>query len=210
MAASIHLWIVEDEARYREAFERLIETAPSFQLGGSFGCFEDLADRLGRGGGLPDLIVMDLRLPGRSGVEAISELRRSACDVPVLVLSSSDDPESIFGAVRAGATGYLVKGAPVDTTLSALLQASRGGTYFSPSVARYVLGHFAPAPTSLLSDRELEVLGKLAHGRSKAATATELYLSPHTVDSHVRSIYRKLRVRNAAEATATGVRRGLI
>ena len=209
MVPPIRLWLVEDEARYRQSFEQLIATTDAFVLTGSFECYENIPAIAGLDG--PDLVVMDLELPGASGVEATREITRHHPGVPVVVLTLIDRAEAVFGALRAGASGYLVKGSRPDQILRALTEAHAGGTYFTPAVARHVFRFFSsPAPENPLSDRETDVLRALAEGLSKARIAERLFLSPHTVDSHQRSIYVKLHVHTAAEATAKGVRSGLI
>ena len=207
------LWIVEDNRDFREAFRRLIAATEDLSLRAEFESYELLQEHIKAGPVvLPSLVVMDLSLPGLDGVDAMADLRSRYPDLGIVVLSSSDAPESVFAAVRAGARGYVVKGTRGETIYAALREAHRGGTYFSPAVARHVLGHFS-APREmeeLLSEREKEVLGELASGRSKATIAERLFLSPHTVDSHVRNIYRKLHVTTATEAVAKGVRGGLV
>ncbi len=205
--APISLWLVEDEHRYRDPFQALIETTDDFVLAASFESYDAIPRRLAA----PDLVVMDLHLPGTSGIDATRALRRRL-DVPVVVLTTSDDPEHLFGALAAGASGYVVKGAEPDRMFTALREAHDGGTYFSPSVARYVLDRLGPTGHAVptLTKRETEVLRGLAEGHSKAGIGRILHLSPHTVDTHVRGLYRKLHVQNAAAAAARGVREGLV
>lgn len=214
MNTPISLCLVEDEQRYRDPFRALIATTEAFRLDSAFERYEELTSFLAStpAHGLPDLVVMDLMLPTLGGVEATRDLQRRHPGLPVVVLTSLDDPASVFEALQAGALGYVVKGTRPELLFKSLVEAHEGGTYFSPSVARHVLGHFArPKPLDEpLSDRECEVLRQLANGHSKAGIADKLYLSPHTVDSHMRSVYRKLRVKTAAEAAAQGVRKGLI
>ena len=207
----ISLWLVEDDPLYQAPFARLVETTEQFALGRTFDEYEALVACLSVGGDGPDLVVMDLHLPRLDGPEATRDLRQRLPDVPIVVLTISDDPASVAEALGAGASGYIVKGTPPELMFRALREAHSGGTYFAPSVARHVLGHFsAPAPLEEpLTEREQEVLRELAGGLSKARIADALYLSPHTVDTHVRSVYRKLHAKNAAEAAAKAVRIGL-
>ncbi len=209
---ALSLCLVEDEQRYREPFERLIGTTDEFRLDSVFERYEELEAYLRSGGSLPDLVVMDLKLPGTSGIEGTRALRRRYPGLPVVALTTLDDPASVFDALRAGASGYVVKGTPPDQMFAALREAHAGGTYFAPSVARHVLGHFAePEPLEEpLTERERDVLRELAEGRTKAGIAERLFLSPHTVDTHLRNVYTKLHVRTAAEAAAKGVRNGLV
>lgn len=210
--APLTLCLVEDEERYRDPFEALIATTEDFRLIAAFECYEELAAFLALAPPLPDLVVMDLMLPGVSGAAATRDLRQQYPDLSVVVLTSRDDPPSVFEVLRAGASGYVVKGTEPEPMLMALREAHAGGTYFSPAVARHVLGRFtSPEPLEEpLTERECEVLRELAAGRTKAGIAEKLYLSPHTVDTHLRRVYRKLHVNTAAEAAAKGVRRGLV
>ena len=212
MAAPLSIWLVEDEALYREPFRRLIDATDGFQLDKTFGQYEELQACLDLETPPPDLVVLDLNLPGASGIAGAQDLRRRGVPSPVVVLTTHDDPQSVVDAVRAGASGYVVKGTAPRRMLIALQEAYDGGTYFSPSVARHVLGLFGQAMSTeeALTGREVEVLRELAAGRSKAAIANVLFLSPHTVDSHLRAVYRKLHVSTAAAAAAAGVRAGLI
>lgn len=210
MAPPNTLWLVEDEPRYRAPFERLIRSTDAFVLDRSFASFEDLLATRHVGAPWPDLVVMDLHLPGTDGVEGTRVL--AGHGVAVVVLTTSDDPPTVYRALEAGASGYVVKGTDPERMVTALREAVDGGTYFSPSVARHVLRRVTGAqpPAEPLSPREVEVLRELAAGRSKARIADALCLSPHTVDTHLRSVYRKLRVKTAAAAAAAGVRSGLI
>lgn len=219
MTTPVSLWIVDDEPGYREPFGRLIATTDAFRLDAEFETYEDLVSyveatsaAMDRDVALPDIVVMDLKLPGVGGVEATGDLLQRWPDVTVVVVTTSDDPASVFAVLRAGARGYVVKGTEPDRMFRALLDAHAGCMYFPPSVARHVQRHFA-APDPLeepLSSRESEVLSGLVDGLSKAGIAERLNLSPHTVDTHLRNVYRKLHVKTAAAAAAKGVRNGLV
>ena len=214
MASPISIWLVEDEQAYRDSFRQLIELTEEFLLDAEFETYEELVAfvEISPDAPIPDLIVMDIMLPGMSGIEATRDLRRRYPGLPVLALTNKDDPASLFAILRAGACGYVVKGTKPDATIVALREAKAGGTYFSPSVARHILGHFAePEPLEEpLTEREREVLRELAGGYSRAGIGKRLYLSKHTVDSHIQSVYRKLHVTTGAEAVAKGVRAKLV
>jgi len=211
MPPPLTLWLIEDEERFRAPFERLIGTTSEFHLERAFERYEEAAAFF-EVAPPPDLVVLDLKLPGLSGSAAVRDLQRRHPRIPVVILTTSDHPDVVFDVLRAGASGYVVKGTEPDRILTALREAHAGGSYFSPSVARHVLSHFTAAPhlAEPLSSRECDVLRELAGGRSKAQIAAALYLSPHTIDSHLRTIYRKLHVNTAAEATAKAVRYGLV
>jgi DNA-binding NarL/FixJ family response regulator len=153
----------------------------------------------------PDVLVMDLRMPDLDGVAATAEVARVAPGVAVLVLTMFDDDESVFAAMRAGARGYLVKGAAQEEISQAIAAVAAGGAVFGPGVARRVLDYFAaPAPAGEpfpeLTPREREVLDLIAAGLPNAAIATRLVLAPKTVGNHISTIFAKLQVATRAEA----------
>jgi DNA-binding NarL/FixJ family response regulator len=154
----------------------------------------------------PDVVVMDLHMPDVDGVAATAGIARSAPDVAVLVLTMFEDDDSVLAAVRAGARGYLLKGADQDEITRAITTVADGGAVFGPGIARRVLGCLtAPAPAAAepfpdLSHREREVLGLIAAGLNNAAIANRLQLAPKTIGNHVSAIFAKLQVATRSEA----------
>lgn len=154
----------------------------------------------------PDVIVMDLHMPDVDGTTATAEIARSAPDVAVLVLTMFEDDDSVFAAMRAGARGYLLKGADQDEIVRAITTVAAGGAVFGPGVARRVLGLLtAPAraaapPFPDLSPREREVLDLIAAGLGNAAIAERLRLAPKTIGNHISTIFAKLQVATRSEA----------
>jgi DNA-binding NarL/FixJ family response regulator len=163
----------------------------------------------------PDVLVMDLRMPGLDGASATAQIRRAAPEVAVLVLTMFEDDDSVFAAMRAGARGYLVKGATQEEIGHAIATVAGGGVIFGPGVARRVLTFFAapagPAgePFPELTPRERDVLGLIAGGLSNAAIATRLGLAGKTVGNHISAIFTKLQVATRAEAIARARQAGL-
>jgi DNA-binding NarL/FixJ family response regulator len=164
----------------------------------------------------PDVIVMDLYMPGESGIEAIRQVLRTSPHVAVLVLTMYDDDASIFAAMRAGARGYLLKGADQDEIIGAVQAVARGEAIFGSAVASKVLGYFASAcgaqliPVfSELTDREREVLELIAQGLSNQQITRRLVVSPKTVRNHVSSIFAKLQVADRAQAIVRAREAGL-
>ena len=162
----------------------------------------------------PDVLVMDIQMPGMNGIEATREIGRVAPGTAVLMLTMFDDDESLFAAMRAGALGYVLKGAPPDSIIRAITAVAQGEAIFSPGVAARTLSFLhrrretAPAFPEL-SAREREVLDLIAAGESNAAIARRLVLSPHTVSNHISSIFAKLQVASRAEAIVRARREGL-
>jgi len=154
----------------------------------------------------PDVLVMDLRMPDLDGASATAEIARVAPDVAVLVLTMFDDDESVFAAMRAGARGYLVKGASQQEIVRAISAVDAGEAIFGPGVARRVLSFFAAPPKAAepafpeLSPREREVLDLIAAGLANPAIASRLGLSVKTVGNHTSAIFAKLQVAGRAEA----------
>jgi DNA-binding NarL/FixJ family response regulator len=163
----------------------------------------------------PDVLVMDLRMPGLDGAGATAQIRRLAPRVAVLVLTMFDDDDSVFAAMRAGARGYIVKGATQDEISQAIGTVAAGGVIFGPAVARKVLAYFAhpvgvaDEPFPELTPRERDVLDLIAAGLPNATIASRLSLAPKTVGNHISSIFTKLQVATRAEAIVRAREAGL-
>lgn len=164
----------------------------------------------------PDIILMDLHMPELNGVEATRSIVQANPHIGVLVLTMLEDDASVFAAMRAGARGYLLKGADQSDVLRAISVVAHGEAIFSPSIARRLIQYFAnvqPAlpPSSFpdLTEREREILGLIALGKSNAEIAQELVLSPKTVSNHVSNIFSKLQVVDRAQAVLRARQAGL-
>lgn len=164
----------------------------------------------------PDLVLMDLKMPGLNGVEATRQIRTKHPDVKVLVLTTYDDDEWVFDAVKAGASGYLLKDTPRDELVKAIRGTVTGKTYVDPSVAGKVLEQVSshqtqPATliTSKLTEREIEVLRLIAKGMSNTDISGRLFLSEGTVRNHVSAILAKLGVSDRTQAAVIAIQHGL-
>jgi DNA-binding NarL/FixJ family response regulator len=153
----------------------------------------------------PDVILMDINLPGMSGIECVRRLKTRLPSVPVVMLTVYEDDDSIFESLKAGAVGYLLKKTPPARILDAIREVHGGGSPMSNQIARRVLATFQATPArpddgDVLSPREQEILSQVARGLRYKEIADTLYISTDTVRTHLRNVYRKLQVRSATEA----------
>jgi DNA-binding NarL/FixJ family response regulator len=158
----------------------------------------------------PDVILMDLRMPGMDGVAAIAELAKRGVPARVLVLTTYDTDSDVLPAIEAGATGYLLKDAPRDELFRAVEAAARGQAVLSPAVATRLMGQLRQPASEPLSQRELEVLGLIARGSTNREAAAQLFISEATVKTHLLHVYAKLGVKDRAAAVATAFERGYL
>ncbi|MEO1477639.1 MAG: response regulator transcription factor [Bacteroidota bacterium] len=216
------IWLVEDDGQFQDDFAAVVNEASDLTLTATFGTvagFEHALDDPTRD--RPDLVVMDVRLPDGNGITATRRYREDYRGGAVLMLTSVDAPDTVFAALQAGAVGYILKDRLADSLLKAARQAVQGGMDVSPGVAAYVLDYFQKLPKvpaqkspppkvpSPLSAREEEVIRLMARGFSQKRIADALCISTHTVDTHVRNIYRKLHASTGLEAVAIAVRMGI-
>jgi DNA-binding NarL/FixJ family response regulator len=204
--------VVEDHPLFRKGVVALLEAVDGLAVVGSAASGEEAVTRAASL--RPDVVLMDLQLPGMSGIEATRAIVAARPEIAVLVLTLFEDEESVFLALRAGARGYVLKDADEEELIAAVRAVHRGEAIFSRSVAERVLAYFAaprPAPKVFpaLTDREREILGLIARGRSNPAIAKELFLSPKTVANYVSAIFAKLQVADRAEAMIRAREAGL-
>ncbi|WP_037863713.1 response regulator [Streptomyces sp. NRRL S-340] len=206
----ISLLIVDDHPVVRDGLRGMFEAASGFTV---LGEASGGAEAVEKAAALdPDVVLMDLRMPGGSGVDAIRELTRRGARAKVLVLTTYDTDSDTLPAIEAGATGYLLKDAPREELFTAVRAAAEGRTVLSPAVAsRLVSAVRAPAAGSEpLSAREREVLVLVARGTSNREIARELFISEATVKTHLTHLYAKLGVKDRAAAVAAAYDRGIL
>ena len=218
MSAPVRVLLVDDQALFREALATLLAVRPEIEVVGEAG---DGDAALRQAAALrPDVVLMDLHMPLLDGIAATRRLRVEQPAIQVLALTTFDDDEDVFAALRAGAVGYLLKDVSSDRLVEALLAAARGESMLNPSVAARVVARFAQLPEETprrrqplvvpLSDRELEVLRLLAEGSSNREIATGLFLAEGTVKNHVTNVLAKLGARDRTQAALRARELGLL
>ncbi|MGP3963637.1 response regulator [Nonomuraea sp. 3N208] len=201
--SSLRVVIADDHPIVRDGLAALLSTVPGMNVAGTASSGREAvraAVTLA-----PDVLVLDIQMPEMSGIDAAREVAAAAPGVAVLMLTMYEDDESVFAAMRAGARGYVLKGAEQDEIVRAIRAVAAGEAIFGPGVARRVLGHLtAPQPPGEpfpeLTRREREVLDLIAAGHGNASIGTRLSLAPKTVGNHISSIFAKLQVASRAEA----------
>jgi len=213
-ADEIRVMVVDDHPMWRDAVERDLVEAGFLVVGVASTGTEALARFPAA---RPQVLVLDLQIPGPSGVEVTAEVIRQDPSARVLILSASGEQQDVLAAVKAGATGYLVKSASRDELLEAVRRVARGDTVFTPGLAGLVLGEYrrlleGPAhdpAAPQLTERETEVLRLVAKGMSYKQIADRLFLSHRTVQNHVQNTLRKLQMHNRVELTRYAIEQGL-
>lgn len=208
---SISVSIVEDDAGVRSSLAKLIDSSPGFRCLTQHPTGESALQELPRAN--PDVILMDINLPGLSGVECVRKLKPGLASVQIIMLTVYQNTEHIFNALTAGATGYLLKQTPPAELLAAIRDVHGGGSPMSSHIARKIVQSFQkPLPaardTDNLSPRESEVLDLLAKGYLYKEIADKMGLTYATVHTHIRHIYEKLHVRSRTEAVARHLGQG--
>jgi DNA-binding NarL/FixJ family response regulator len=221
-AGPIRVFVVEDQSKILKHQLKLLENHPELEIVGTALSGETALEEVARL--KPDVLLLDLGLPRMSGIDVTRAVKASLPKTEVLIFTIFDEEEKVLEAVKAGASGYLLKGTPADKMIEAIKEVSAGGTVIQPSLARRLLKHFrvgeVPAPTpspapeepegKKLSARETEILQLIAKGVSNNEAASMLNLSKATIRTHLEHIYRKLEVTNRVEAVTEGLRKGLI
>jgi DNA-binding NarL/FixJ family response regulator len=205
----INVSIVEDSDKFRETLARVLNRSEGFRCISHYPNAEDALKALPND--KPEVVLMDINLPGMNGVECVRQLKQLMPTLQVMMLTVYEDTENIFNALAAGATGYMLKRTSRDELLDAIREVHRGGSPMTTHIARKVVLSFqkpAPtaAPTETLSPREQEVLDCLAKGFLYKEIAEKLNISYETVHTYIRRIYEKLQVRTRTEAVAKFLR----
>lgn len=203
ISSPIRVCIIEDHADYRNTLLQAIKTTETLSCESSFSNAEDALEEL-KEGLKPDVLVLDLGLPGIDGIDAIPKFCQLCPNAKILVLTVFENKTRVFQALGAGAAGYLIKSGGIKSIIQGIEDAHRGISPLSSEIAHMVFATFKTFkpvdPDAEITEREAEVLQQLASGETRIKIAENMEVSRHTVDSHVRNIYRKLQVHNVSGA----------
>ena len=210
----IRVLIADDHPLFRDGLRAMLAAAAETELVGEATTGDEA---IAQAADLqPDVLLMDLQMPGTNGIEATRRIRQTSPHIAILVVTMFSDDDSVFAALRAGAQGYVLKGADRAELLRAIIAISRGEAIFSPAIAKRLMRHFAtlsaePMPTVFpeLTDRERAILELIAQGRSNTEIANRLVLSPKTVRNHISNILSKLQVADRTQAIIRAREAGL-
>jgi DNA-binding NarL/FixJ family response regulator len=212
---SIRILITDDHLFYREGVRTLLAGVPDVTVVGEAATGEEAITQAHQL--QPDVILMDIKMPGLNGIEATRQILQASPHIGVLVVTMFEDDDSVFAAMRAGARGYLLKDADQDELVQAVWAISRGQAIFSPTIAQRLIQYFTILPAQAgpsmvfpdLTEREREVLTLIARGESNAAIAHRLVLSIKTIQNHVSNVFSKLQVADRAQAIVRAREAGL-
>ena len=206
--------VADDHSLFRYGLKAMLANAEGFEVVGEATTGEEAVEKVTELE--PDIVLMDIQMPGINGIEATRRILETNPRVGVVVVTMFEDDDSVFAAMRAGARGYVLKGADVEEVLEVLGAVAEGEAHFGPEIARRLMGFFSTpkpaAPSEVfpeLTAREAEVLDLIAQGRSNAEIARRLYLSQKTVRNHVSNIFLKLQVADRSQAIVRAREAGL-
>jgi DNA-binding NarL/FixJ family response regulator len=212
--STTRILIADDHGVVREGLRAVLGSESDMEVVGEAATGKEVVERAAEL--RPDVILMDIQMPDLNGIEATRRILEANPDVGVVVLTMFEDDDSVFSAMRAGARGYVLKGAPPSEILKVVRAVAAGEAHFGPEIARRLMSFFSePSPASTqdvfpeLSAREVEILDLIAQGHTNAKIAARLYLSPKTVGNHISHIFTKLQVADRAHAIIRAREAGL-
>lgn len=215
MPETIRVWLIEDHKTYGERLARALNRVEGISCPQRFTACEDAFTALADADA-PQVLLLDVGLPGVNGIDGIARLRQLAPQMAIVILTVFEEDDKIFRAICAGAAGYLLKTSSTDDIASAIRSAAAGGSPINPTIARRVLEMFSKANTAPqqkdygLTPRELEILQLLVDGSTIKDAAAQLGIGYYTADEYIRSVYVKLQVRSRGSAIAKAVKEGLV
>jgi len=205
---NIKVAVVDDDGEIRQLLTVIIDGSPGYSCRQSYNDCESAVE--GIQNDPPDVVLMDINLPGKSGIEGVALLKEKLSETDFIMLTVKDDDESVFDSVCAGATGYLLKDTPPAILLESIKEVHHGGSPMSTAIARRIVSSFKKKSDSPLTERETEILQKICDGNNHRDIAEALFISSDTVRAHIKSIYRKLHVHSRAEVVKKAIKDHLI
>ncbi len=210
----IRILVADDHTLFRDGLRALLGSVPDTEVAGEAATGDEAIARAGEL--QPDVVLMDIQMPGTNGIEATRRIVRDSPHIGVVVVTMFEDDDSVFAAMRAGAKGYVLKGADQDEILKVIRAVAAGEAHFGPQIARRLMSFFAAPKPAVPSDafpeltaREREILDLIARGRNNQEIASRLSLSPKTVRNHISNIFTKLQVADRVQAIIRARNAGL-
>jgi len=204
--------LFEDNNELRESLSMIIESVPEFELAGTFQNARRALSNIEQT--RPDVILMDINMPGISGIEAVQEIHLKYPEIRILMQTVFDEDDKVFASICAGASGYILKNTPPERVLQAIREVANGGAFFTPGIARKVLMSFQQQSGASeyidLTEKEKQILQQLVNGHSYKKIGEQLFISYETVHTHLKKIYEKLHVNSKSQAVAKAIRNKLV
>jgi DNA-binding NarL/FixJ family response regulator len=214
----IRVLVVDDHVLFRRGLEMVLEQEPDIEVVGEAGDGAEALEKAVQE--TPDIVLMDVRMPRRDGIDACMSIKGAVPSAKIIMLTISDEEADLYDAIKAGATGYLLKEVSIEEVGTAIRSVAEGQSLISPSMATKLLSEFASmikrtderqqVPTPRLTDREMDVLRLVARGMNNRDIARSLFISENTVKNHVRNILEKLQLHSRMEAVVYAVREKLL
>jgi len=205
LVSETHVWVVEDNNHFRKSIALLINNADSMKCEHSFSSCEQ-AIKLMEAGSIPEIVLLDIGLPKMNGIEGITRFKSISPSTQIIILTMFDDEKKVFDAISSGAAGYLLKSSLPEHIIRGIQEVINGGSAISPTIAKKILEQFSQLKSSnseyKLSDREKDILRLFIDGLQKQEIADKLFLSYHTINTHIRNIYSKLQVNTRGQLMA--------
>ena len=208
MGRDIRIVVIEDDQIIREGYSLLIGQTEGYQVVNSYGSFDESVKTIAEDN--PDVVLLDIELPGTNGIQAIPKLKKMLPHAYILILTVYESEKMIFEALANGASGYLTKNTPAAKIIDSIREVREGGGPMSVNIARMVIKSFQRNQESPLSKRETQILENIADGKSRSQIARDLFIDLETVRSHIKNIYLKLDVNSRADAIKTAKENKLI
>lgn len=201
MSTEIRVSLIEDDSTIREGYVFLLQNAANIKVVSNYSNVDDALKKIGNDE--PDVILLDIEMPGTSGIDALPKLKKLLPETYILMLTVYEQANNIFRALGTGASGYLTKNSSPEKIISAIHEVMEGGGPMSANIARLVISSFQRSDASPLTRRETEILEHIAVGKSRKKIAEELFIDLETVKSHIKNIYQKLDVHSKEDALKT-------